>query len=337
MQAPRIESCLPPYLPVPLSPYVTMSPTELENYLLSSLQAYGQSYGLPTSPEEIKGLAATLLRISLPQIPGLAEATEIAALVDRVVQAYGSGAIAPDLLNAGQDLLISQAHDWRVGLEQRVQDTLIGYLQSYAPAGLDLGALRDLAVATLPLVSGEGITREEVNGLVSKVVDSFDLEKALAAKFNPTLVAVVKDLAVAWSQRPLEQAVGETVTAYLQRFAPKLETIGEDLIERALGAVLKNRVDFGLDLALNLANRQLLIQQVSFQLNIMKASPLPSKTAQRIAAELQAEIGDLQKYRQEHFGTGNLAAGLGGQNDLSISSPWTKPKRGHATQGDNPG
>ena len=314
-----------------------MSPTELENHLLTSLQAYGQSYGLPTSPEQVKGLVATLLRLSLPQVSGLAAAVDVAALVDRVVQAYGAEAIALALLNAGQDLLISQAHDWRAGLEQRVQDTLIGYLQRYAPAGLDLATLRNLAVAALPLVNGQGITREEVNGLVSKVVNSFDLEKALAAKFNPTLVAVVKELAVAWSQRPLEQAVGETVTAYLQRFAPKLETIGEDLIERALGAVLKNQVDFGLDLDLNLANHQLLIQQVSFQLNIMKASPLPSKTAQQIAAELQAEIGDLQKYRQEHFGTGNLAAGLGGQDGLSVSSPWTKLKRGNATQGGNPG
>jgi hypothetical protein len=309
-----------------------MSPTELENYLLSSLQAYGHSYGLPTSPEEIKGLVATLLRLSLPQIPGLAGATEIAALVDRVVQSYGNGAIAPPLLNAGQDLLIRQAHDWRAGLEQRLQDTLIGYLQSYVPAGLDLATLRDLTLTALPLVNGQGITREEVNGLVSQIVNSFDLEKVLATKFNPTLVAVVKELAVAWSQRPMEQAVGETLTAYMQRFAPKLETIGEDLIERALEAVLKNQVDFGLDLDLNLVNRQLLIQQVSFQLNIMKASPLPSKTAQQIAAELQTEISDLQKHRQEHFGTDNAAAGLGGQDGLSVSSPWTKPKGADSPQ-----
>jgi hypothetical protein len=130
----------------------------------------------------------------------------------------------------------------------------------------------------------------------------------------------------------MEQAVGETLTAYMQRFAPKLETIGEDLIERALEAVLKNQVDFGLDLDLNLVNRQLLIQQVSFQLNIMKASPLPSKTAQQIAAELQTEISDLQKYRQEHFGTDNAAAGLGGQDGLSVSSPWTKPKGADSPQ-----
>ncbi len=303
-----------------------MSPTELENSLLSSLQAYGHSYGLPTSPEQLKGAVASLLRLSLPQASWSAGGVDMVAVVDRVVQAYGEGAIVPALLNAGQDLLVSQVHDWRVALEERVQDTLTGYLQSYAPAGLDLGALRDLTLVALPLVNGQGITREEVNGLVSQIVDSFDLQKVLAAKFNPTLVAVVKELAVAWSQRPLEQAVGETVTAYLERFAPKLETIGEDLIERALGAVLKNQVDFGLDLDLNLASRQLLIQQVSFQLNIMKASPLPSKTAQQIAAELQAEIGDLQQYRQEHLGTGNAAAGLWSEDGLSVSSPWTKPK-----------
>ncbi|MEB3314171.1 MAG: hypothetical protein VKL98_08500 [Cyanobacteriota bacterium] len=303
-----------------------MFPTELENSLLNSLQAYGHSYGLPTSPEQLKGVVATLLRLSLPQASWSAGGVDMVAVVDRVVQAYGEGAIAPALLNAGQDLLVSQVHDWRVDLEERLQDTLTGYLQSYAPAGLDLGTLRDLTLVALPLVNGQGITREEVNGLVSQIVDSFDLKKVLAAKFNPTLVAVVKELAVAWSQRPLEQAVGETVTAYLERFAPKLETIGEDLIERALGAVLKNQVDFGLDLDLNLANRQLLIQQVSFQLNIMKASPLPSKTAQQIAAELQAEIGNLQQYRQEHLGTGNAAAGLWSEDGLSVSSPWTKPK-----------
>ncbi|NJL47649.1 MAG: hypothetical protein HC929_09385 [Leptolyngbyaceae cyanobacterium SM2_5_2] len=124
-------------------------------------------------------------------------------------------------------------------------------------------------------------------------------------------MGVVTSLVKVLGQKPLEQAVGETVTAYIQQVAPDLETVGENLIEQALRAVLKNQVDVDLDTDLRLVDRQLLINQISFKLNLMKQSPLPSKSAQRMAAELGKEIQRLKQQREEGLGPSGCDQGPG--------------------------
>ncbi|HIK46899.1 MAG TPA: hypothetical protein IGR64_18805, partial [Leptolyngbyaceae cyanobacterium M65_K2018_010] len=114
---------------------------------------------------------------------------------------------------------------------------------------------------------------------------------------------------------------------YVNQFVPDLEKIGEDLIEQALNAVLKNQVDFGFDTDLELIDGELLINQISFTLNLMKQSPPPSKTAQQLAAELGAEIQRLQQKRQETLGSADVTQGLVSNDGLSISSGWTSTRR----------
>ncbi|XGB43755.1 MAG: hypothetical protein LVS60_08720 [Nodosilinea sp. LVE1205-7] len=294
--------------------------------LLALLQIYDQVYGLPTAPEQLQGVAATLLRLTManqPAIPGLGNPTEV---VNQVIQAWQSGEIAPAILNQGQHLLATQAHEWQANLGQQVTDLLATYIQHYAP-GLDIHGVRDTILTALPLITQNGITSQEVNGLVGKVMEGFDLEKALANQINPGITGLVKHLVTACSQKPLENAVSETVTAYLQQFAPSLEKIGEGLIEQTLSKVLHKTVDFDLNMDLNLVDHQLLIQQVSFKLNIMKQSPPPSKTARQIATELRDEIANLRQERQQSLGTGDITQGLISADGLTIASSLTSQSK----------
>ncbi len=299
-----------------------MATPMLEEDLLTALKIYDEIYGLPTAPEQLQGIAATLLRMTLanqPSVPTLEDPTQV---INQVIQAWQSGAIAPAILNQGKQLLATQAHQWQANVGQQVTDMLSAYIQSYAP-GLDIAGVQDTVLTALPLITEKGISRQEVNGLLAKVLDSFDLEKALASQINPAVTGLVKHLVTACSQKPLENAVSETVTAYIQQFAPSLEKIGEGLIEQTLSTILKKTVDFGLDIDLNLVDHQLLIQQVSFKLNIMKQSPPPSKTAFEIAAELESEVAKLQEDRRIALGTGDITQGLVSSDGLRIASSLT--------------
>jgi hypothetical protein len=124
----------------------------------------------------------------------------------------------------------------------------------------------------------------------------------------------------------MAEAVGETLVAYVEKFAPTLTNIGSDLISKALSAVLKNQVDFGFDVDLGVVNEQLLIQQVSFKLNILRQSPPPSKTAQAIAAEVNSAVEAYRRDRDRREGSLDLTAGLVSNDGLSISSGWTSTR-----------
>ena len=76
----------------------------------------------------------------------------------------------------------------------------------------------------------------------------------------------------------------------MNEFSPKVKPLAKMLSNGLSAPFSKNQVEFGIDTDLNLAEKRLMIQQVSFQLNIMKQSPPPSKAAELMAAELNTEI-----------------------------------------------
>jgi hypothetical protein len=228
-------------------------------------------------------------------------------------------------VSQAQQMIIEQAHAWQTHLKAQVGQVLAAYLQNYAP-NIESAALQEIALDVIPLVADREITKDEVTGLLSQVIDSFDPQAALGVAINPAVMTVVKSLAKVLGQRPLEAAVSETVTAYVRQVAPALETVGEDLIEQALRAVLNNPVDFDLNVDWQLVDRQLLIDQISFKLNLMKQSPIPSKSAQRMAAELGKEIQRFKQQREEGLGPVDVTKGQLSEDGLSISG-WTSTRQ----------
>ncbi|MFQ4135095.1 hypothetical protein PGN35_002140 [Nodosilinea sp. PGN35] len=303
---------LPPAAPAP----------EVATMLIGGLSAYGRLYGLPNSPEQVQGILGTLLRLHQPH--------KSAALVDAVAQQVLDGltpeALKTAIVNRASSALAKEAYRWQQHLEQRLQGILAAYVQSYAP--LLTPERVKLAVTTaLPLLDDRPLTRAESFGLISRFVQIFDPEGAIAAAIDPAYRALAATLATALDQQPMAEAVGETVTAYVKKYAPTLTNIGADLIAAALSAVLKNQVDFNADIQLTVIDEALLIEQVSFQLNILQQSPPPSQTARAIADQLNAVVESYRQERSEQAGTLDVTAGLVSGDGLSISSPLTSTRR----------
>lgn len=298
---------------------------EVTATLISGLSAYGRLYGLPNSPEQVQGLLGTLLRLYLPEEP--------AALIDAVAQQVLDGLTPGDLRNAIVDratsALAKATHRWQQHLEQEAQGILAAYVQRYTPQ-LTSETLRTIVTAVMPLLGRaiadhRPLTRSEALGLISQIVQTFDINGAIAAAIDPAYVAIAETLATALAQRPMAEAVGETVTAYVNSQAPTLINIGADLIAAALSAVLKNQVDFNIDTQLSVIDEKLLIEQVYFQLKILQQSPLPSKAAWAIADQVNAAV---KQYRQDHSeGSVDVTVGLVSEDGLSISSPLTSTRR----------
>jgi hypothetical protein len=297
---------------------------EVTATLMSGLSAYGRLYGLPNSPEQVRGLLGTLLRLYLPEEP--------AALIDAAAQQVLDGLTPDDLKNAIVDratsALAKEAHRWQKHLEQQAEGILAAYVQRYRP-NLTPETLRTIVTSVMPLLGGaiadhRPLTRSEALGLISQIVQTFEVSGAIAAAIDPAYLAIAETLATALAQQPMAEAVGETVTAYVKSHAPTLINIGADLIAVALSAVLKNQVDFNIDTQLSVIDEKLLIEQVNFQLNILQQSPLPSKAAWAIADQVNAAV---EQYRQERAGSVDVTAGLVSEDGLSISSPLTSVRR----------
>jgi hypothetical protein len=271
--------------------------------LLKGLNAYDRLYGLPADLDQIQGILATLLRLDQHDRP--------AAAIDQAVQQVLAGlsveAIRHAIVDRASSALAKQAHQWQQEIEARAKGVLAAYLDRYgASPTLNPETMGTVATAVLPLLgSDRPTTQAEALGLISRLVQTLaagkDLDRdrplgAIAAALSPDYLALAQKLAHSLSQKPMEEAVAETVTAYVKEYAPTLTTIGSDLISQALSAVLKNQVDFGIDVDLAMVDRDLLIQQVSFQLNILKASPPASKSAQAIAAEVNGAVKALEAH-----------------------------------------
>ncbi|MEA5450081.1 hypothetical protein VB780_15985 [Leptolyngbya sp. CCNP1308] len=292
--------------------------------LISGLSAYGRLYGLPNSPEQVQGILSTLLRLYRPEQP--------AVLIEAMTHQVLDGLTPDDLKNAIVDratsALAKAAHRWQQHLEHQAQGILAAYVQRYRP-NLTPEDLRTIVTAVMPLL-GEAmadqrpLTRSEALGLISQIVQTFDVSGAIAAAIDPAYLAIAETLATALAQRPMTEAVGETVTAYVKSHAPTLINIGADLIAAALSAVLKNQVDFNIDTQLSVIDENLLIEQVSFQLNILQQSPPPSKAAWAIADQVNTAV---EQYRDHRASSVDVTAGLVSGDGLSISSPLTSTRQ----------
>ncbi|TVQ07499.1 MAG: hypothetical protein EA368_14050 [Leptolyngbya sp. DLM2.Bin27] len=298
--------------------------------LVSGLSAYGRLYGLPNSPEQVQGILGYLLRLYRPQMP--------VALVDVWAQQVLDGLTPDDLTQAivsrATSALAKAARRWQQHLEQRVESILAAYVQIYRPA-LTPETLKTAITAALPLLGAcpygsdtdpRPLTRAEVMGLISHLGQIFDPGRAIASEIAPGSRLLAATLAKALDQQPMTQAVKATVTAYVHQHAPALPPIGVDLIAAALVAVRRNQIDFNLDPQLTVIDEALLIEQVSFQLNLLPPSPLPSKAADAIAEQLNAAVEQCRQDRNNRAAV-NVTAGLISGDGLSISSPLTSSRR----------
>ncbi|MBD0334449.1 MAG: hypothetical protein ICV62_03095 [Cyanobacteria bacterium Co-bin13] len=210
------------------------------------------------------------------------------------------------------------------GVVQNLQGVLNAYMQQFAP-DLSEGDLPSTIEAIVPLVVNGGVTKPEVLALVQRVASLFDRRLGLSQEIKPEYLRLARELFLCMTQKPLEEAVQETIVAYIKAYEPTLESVGEGLIESTLAAIVNGQVEFDWDIELNLEDKNLLIKQVAFKLNVMQADPMPSKTAQELAAQIQGEVARFRKEQAAALGQADLTGGLVGSDALEISSVWTRP------------
>jgi len=310
-----------------------MAPSSRSNQLVATLRhalvAYDQAYGLPADAADRQAVVGALL-CSLPDGAAMvAAATPKAQIVDTVVDTVVNTdptTIATTALTTAHSALAAAAHQRRQQLVTDLRGTLDAYVQQCAPA-VAVDDLHTALEAAIPLVSGGPITAAEARSLIRQVTPTLQAalpsEVARAVEVGGHSLELAQTLAQVLRQRPFEQAVCETVTAYGQHFQDQAVAIGEELIENAIEAILRNQRQFGFefDIDLSLTDRQLMVQQVSFKLNILQASPPPSKTALEIAQQIHSEVERFRAERAAALGTDG-AAGLVSEDGMSIASGW---------------
>lgn len=294
-----------------------MPDTALAQSLAQTLQAYINTYGMPDSQTQLEGIVGTLVSVQQEAQGLVRQAHETEALVKQVLAEFHSGDAAAWGIDQVQQTLAQQAHQWRETTERRLKGAVNAYVQQFAP-NLPIEEVKSVAMATLPMLHDRQLTKSEALALAENVAATFSLGSALQAAVGKTSLGIAKNLAIALTQKPLEDAVTETVAAYVRQFAPTVTSIGDSLIENAVEAILRNRVEFDIDTHLNLENRQLLVQQVAFKLNILQADPPSSRTAEEVAAQVHDEV---QRFREQQAGT-DATAGTLSHDGLSITA-WT--------------
>jgi hypothetical protein len=289
--------------------------------ILDGLAAYHSQYGLPESPAQLEAVIGALVNVKTREANQTISPRQIDAMIRWVSASFDAQTTGQAVIDGAKQALAQKAHQWQQDLKRQVEGVLNAYLQQHA-SNPDTDALAAMVTAIAPMVKSGQATRPEVVGLAEQIITTFAPASTLAPVTNPIFVELARDLSTVLSQKDTETAVSETVVAYINKFAPNAEAIGEDIIERALSAILKNQVQFGIDTDLNLAEKRLILQQVSFKLNIMEQSPIPSKSAELMAAQLNTEIERFKAERARKAGNLDPTSGRLSPDGLSITSNW---------------
>ena len=272
----------------------TLDPAAQE-LLQNALYAYVQAYG-GESIKEARAIAGALLAVKEKAGDLIAAGLEIETWVDEIVQDFDLSTVADHLKDEGARSLAAQAKHWRETVEVKAQATLDAYIQQYVPE-LDTQQLHGLIATILPVIEDAKISRDEAHRLIHHVSTQLDWQVALERVIDPKWALLAEKTMQCVINRDVEASVTDVMNAYVYKFQPTAVEIGEGLVEQAVQAVTNSKLALDLDLDLNAETQKLLIKQVVFKLNLMEASPPPSKIAIEIAQQVNDEVA---RYRREH-------------------------------------
>ncbi|MEO1094107.1 MAG: hypothetical protein AAFX01_04315 [Cyanobacteria bacterium J06638_28] len=256
--------------------------------LQRALYAYIDNYGAEDSLEQVRAIAGTIVSTRVKAGTMVAQGREIESWVNQVVQGFDPTQLGQQIWNAGEQAIATQAKHWRETIETKAKATLDAYVQKHI-ASVDVSQLPKILATTLPIVADVQITRDEAQRLIHAISLQFDWEAAVNRVIDPKWITLAGMVARHLRHADLEAAVRDVMQVYIAKFQPAAMAIGEALAEKALNAVLHSDV-LDIDIDLDLESRRLMIQQVSFKVNLMQASSPSSKTAMAIAQQIHDEV-----------------------------------------------
>ncbi|MEM9003023.1 MAG: hypothetical protein AAGE59_05775, partial [Cyanobacteria bacterium P01_F01_bin.86] len=217
---------------------------------------------------------------------------EIESWVDAIVTGFELGHLAEKGVDTAAQAIALQVKSWREKLELKTSATLDAYIQTYTP---NLNTTKPphlpTTVATiLPIVADTAISGDEAKRIIHLISRQFDWQSAVDRVVDAKWIFLAGKVRKALQNRDIEATVQDVVQAYVSKFKPVLVEMGEGLAEQALTALLNSQTELDLDIDLDPESQRLVIQQVSFKMRLIEASPAPSKTALEIAQQIRSAV-----------------------------------------------
>lgn len=271
--------------------------------ILPTLEAYAQRFGVPQREAELDAVIGAVISIRedlaawVDQADGVIE--RVRAVFDPEALAHRElGTLAHRLFDEAQQRLAERIHDWR----RQQQETVLGILNAYVqtfPEAFERTQLPSLVATLMPMMADWRLTKPEVRSLLGQVIQKFDIAKALRQVVDPEWIAIARRLAHYRRHAALETTVIQVVQAYQQGFNPAVLT--QTLVEQVLAKVLDEKwnLDLTVDTAWAESDTKLMIKQVMFKVQLLEASPRVEKSAEAIAAQVNAEI---ERFKREEAG-----------------------------------
>jgi len=277
-----------------------------EQELLDSLKAYAQSFGAPTSTEEVMAFASSIVTFKQKQL-GIPEIspTQVTSLVQQVASQFDIKAIANLITDNATLTLVQGVKQWQQTLEHQVMNTLTAYAQKFQPEQMPDVAQTILSI--IPLVENAQLHQLEITSLIQKVSSQFKWEDALAQVVGNDAMAIADQLANLLQFGDIEELVKQTLIGDHpligdhQLLNQPLDQITESLVNSKLAEILGNHA-----IHIDLDTQQLMVKQVTFKLNVLASSPVVAKSDQEIAQQIDDEATRFRASHQETLNFNNL-------------------------------
>ena len=257
--------------------------------LQHALDAYLQTYGGSQAMQDIRAIAGALLAVKSRASAIVLQGLEIETWVEAVVQDFAPGKWGDRVWSETEQTLAVQAKTWRETLELKVRATLDAYIQTYIP-DLETHQIQATVATILPIVEDAQIARDEAKRIIHLMSHQVDWRSPVERIIDPKWVILAGKVWKAVRNRNVETAVQDVVQVYINKFKPALVEIGEGLAEQALTALFNSQAQLDLELDLDPESRRLIIQQVSFKIKFLEASPPATKTAMEIAQQIHDAV-----------------------------------------------
>ncbi|MEO0988640.1 MAG: hypothetical protein AAFY20_24345 [Cyanobacteria bacterium J06639_14] len=260
--------------------------------LRNVLDAYIEAYGGGESLSAIRAIAGSILSVQARAKAISLKGLEIEAWVDAIVTDFELGHLAEKRVDKAAHAIALQVKSWSEKLELKTSATLDAYIQTYTP---DLNTTKPPQIPTtvatiLPIVADTAISSDEAKRIIHLISRQFDWHSAVDRVVDAKWIFLAGKVRKALQNRDIEATVQDVVQAYVSKFKPVLVEMGEGLAEQALTALLNSQTELDLDIDLDPESQRLVIQQVSFKMRLIEASPAPSKTALEIAQQIRSAV-----------------------------------------------
>ena len=298
-------------VPFPSPAVPSKKPSSIKNLssVLNVLRAYIVTFGQPDSDLELRAVIGAIVA-NLVEVK--VENPQLERFIDEAIAAYQSVGKDATLVDVTSQLLAEQVAVWLREQEVTVDNVLSAYLQQFAPDNVnwESSEIIGLVQTVIATLNDGSLSRSGGRALVNKVVETFELDKALSRWVAPEWVALAQQVASYNSKEELQSEVRSIAWAYLQQFQAILSP---QLIEQIM--------ETG---PLNLAPSEVLSgnfgdfsEMLFYKFQLLEADPVVTKSHEVIAAEVNRAIANFNANRTPPFdATQGIQTG-----DLEISSP----------------